>query len=482
MLFAFECGTKMMTQFVIDNGGIMGQFIKAGKVNDVMTNSGISKVKDDDKSLYRVESIYEGSSNYSLVNDVPTVSSYYSITSGNISETMESLENSDIFTAVWTKDLSRRTGLMELAGVKYYLKRGSGIDLTSVPYGYKLKDTLETKAEDENNDNVYLYENSLALPLVYGYDNYMKKSDWDSLDSYDKENAMLQIAVVQDDMNGELKERTPSCNSVVVVNKKKFMSKLKKMKLPNMKVKGDKITVKSGMVKIPISFKGIANSETHLNIKGIDYNHFSDEYVKEKLKASDISQDERSDVIYNKRVDNFYLGGIINDKYAGFNYCTKYYIYNGAKSTLCNYGYNKNSLKEAYFYMSSPGVYTFDDIKIVCQPMDNYKKYVKKLKLNIKNLEIEHNKISYNAKLNNKKLICTAVPYSKGWSAKIDGKSAKIIKTNGMYMGVVAPKGNHKIEYSYVTPGLGLGSALSLAGWLVTISLFIIFRRKKNTN
>ena len=322
----------------------------------------------------------------------------------------------------------------------------------------------------------------MALPLVDGYDNYMKKSDWDSLDSYDKENAMLQIAVVQDDMNGELKERTPSCNSVVVVNKKKFMSKLKKMKLPNMKVKGDKITVKSGMVKIPISFKGIANSETYLNIKGIDYNHFSDEYVKEKLKASDISQDERSDVIYNKRVDNFYLGGIINDKYAVFNYCTKYYIYNGAKSTLCNYGYNKNSLKEAYFYMSSPGVYTFDDIKIVCQPMDNYKKYVKKLKLNIKNLEIEHNKISYNAKLNNKKLICTAVPYSKGWSAKIDGKPAKIIKTNGMYMGVVAPKGNHKIEYSYVTPGLGLGSALSLAGWLVTISLFIIFRRKKNTN
>ncbi len=25
-----------------------------------------------------------------------------------------------------------------------------------------------------------------------------------------------------------------------------------------------------------------------------------------------------------------------------------------------------------------------------------------------------------------------------------------------MYMGVVAPKGNHKIEYSYVTPDWGL--------------------------
>ena len=78
--------------------------------------------------------------------------------------------------------------------------------------------------------------------------------------------------------------------------------------------------------------------------------------------------------------------------------------------------------------------------------------------------------------------ICTAVTYSKGWSAKIDGKPARIIKTNGMYMGIVVPKGNHKIEYSYVTPGLELASALSLAGWLVTISLFIIFRRKKNTN
>ena len=49
-------------------------------------------------------------------------------------------------------------------------------------------------------------------------------------------------------------------------------------------------------------------------------------------------------------------------------------------------------------------------------------------------------------------------------------------------MGVVAPKGNHKIEYSCITQDCGLGSALSLAGWLVTISLFIIFRRKKNTN
>lgn len=115
-----------MTQFVIDNGGIMGQFIKAGKVNDVMTNSGISKVKDDDKSLYRVESIYEGSSNYSLVNDVPTVSSYYSITSGNISETMESLENSDIFTAVWTKICQEEPCLWNLPGVKYYLKRAVG--------------------------------------------------------------------------------------------------------------------------------------------------------------------------------------------------------------------------------------------------------------------------------------------------------------------------------------------------------------------
>ena len=56
---------------------------------------------------------------------------------------------------------------MELAGVKYYLKRGSGIDLTSVPYGYKLEDTLETKAEDENNDNVYLYMKILWHFLLF---------------------------------------------------------------------------------------------------------------------------------------------------------------------------------------------------------------------------------------------------------------------------------------------------------------------------
>ena len=69
--------------------------------------------------------------------------------------------------------------------------------------------------------------------------------------------------------------------------------------------------------------------------------------------------------------------------------------------------------------MSSPGVYTFDDIKIVCQPMDNYKKYVKKLKLNIKNLEIEHNKISYNAKLNNKNLFVPQFLIQKAGQQKL---------------------------------------------------------------
>ena len=31
-------------------------------------------------------------------------------------------------------------------------------------------------------------------------------------------------------------------------------------------------------------------------------------------------------------------------------------------------------------------------------------------------------------------IVCVAVPYSKGWSAKIDGNTAKIYKMNDMYI------------------------------------------------
>lgn len=74
-------------------------------------------------------------------------------------------------------------------------------------------------------------------------------------------------------------------------------------------------------------------------------------------------------------------------------------------------------------------------------------------------------------------MVCIAVPYSDGWSAKVDGKNAKIYKANGMFMGVLMKSGKHKLELNYVTPGLKAGAVVSAAGWLVLLILALLRRR-----
>ncbi|MCX8063578.1 MAG: YfhO family protein [Candidatus Hydrogenedentes bacterium] len=43
--------------------------------------------------------------------------------------------------------------------------------------------------------------------------------------------------------------------------------------------------------------------------------------------------------------------------------------------------------------------------------------------------------------------------YAMGWKSKIDGVDTKLYRTNGIFRGVIAPEGSHKIEFYYNTPG-----------------------------
>lgn len=67
-----------------------------------------------------------------------------------------------------------------------------------------------------------------------------------------------------------------------------------------------------------------------------------------------------------------------------------------------------------------------------------------------------------------------SVPWESGWSAAVNGEDAAIYRTNVGFMAVVVPQGERVVmEFTYRTPGLGVGigvtvvSALVLAGYLV---------------
>ena len=127
------------------------------------------------------------------------------------------------------------------------------------------------------------------------------------------------------------------------------------------------------------------------------------------------------------------------------------------------------------------GTYTFDDIKIIAQPMDGYEeKASERTQDTLQNLNIDYNVISGNITLTQSKLLCLSMPYANGWTAYVDGEKAELLKVNGMYCGLMLDPGEHNIELRYQTPGLKYGLVISIIS--IVIFMFFLFKSLKNNN
>lgn len=70
--------------------------------------------------------------------------------------------------------------------------------------------------------------------------------------------------------------------------------------------------------------------------------------------------------------------------------------------------------------------------------------------------------------------IFTSIPYSKGWSVKIDGKEVKTYSTlNDTFLAFDIKKGKHTIELNYVSPGFKTGILISLITCFILIITII---------
>mgnify|MGYP004675391305 FL=1 len=69
------------------------------------------------------------------------------------------------------------------------------------------------------------------------------------------------------------------------------------------------------------------------------------------------------------------------------------------------------------------------------------------------------------------KVLFTSIPYDKGWAVKVDGKKVKVQKLYNTFLGVKLKEGKHKVEFEYSTPGLKLGTSISI----ISIVLMILY-------
>ena len=74
-------------------------------------------------------------------------------------------------------------------------------------------------------------------------------------------------------------------------------------------------------------------------------------------------------------------------------------------------------------------------------------------------------------------LVYFSVPYSKGWSAEVNGRKADIERVNEGFMAVLAEKGENAIVFRYRTPYLTPGIIISAAAAMLLI-IYVLLTRK----
>lgn len=78
--------------------------------------------------------------------------------------------------------------------------------------------------------------------------------------------------------------------------------------------------------------------------------------------------------------------------------------------------------------------------------------------------------------LESSKLVFFSVPYSSGWTAKVNGKPVDVEKVSYGFMAVKGEEGKNDIEFSYRTPGLSEGSFITLGAIIILAAYLLIMR------
>lgn len=376
-----------------------------------------------------------------------------------------------------------RAGLNSLASVLYYsLPQG---DSNPAPYGFTQVDSAQT------SPSYKIYRNDYALPLAYTYDNYMKEDAWEKLSAPAKEEAMLESVVLSGDTvytsNAEPElssyelPYTTTCNSNEIT------------------LQGNSFVTTNEDTTATLTFEAPPNSEVFFTINGLDFKESSRydlHYGDPALDPLDIYDDARWDLLdYNTQYfikkAKFYWSDMEHEKTTIslkssdnesklFQYYTKdYSFYSGRHDFAASFRAGENGLSSIELSFNLRGVYSFDSIKVICQPMDNYVNQIEALRENtLQNVNIGTDIVTGNITLEAPGLLCFSIPYSIGWDAYVDGQKTKLYQANIMHMALDLDAGSHEIKLVYKTPFLREGIYISIFGIVIFI-VFILVNEKR---
>ena len=473
--------------------------------------------KEGFDDFYRVVNI--GGINPGLLTGLSSTSFYLSTLNPYEDEFMQTLgmRNND---SVAPFDYDERTIATDIASVRYY---GDGYDrdIPNVPYGFSMVgkvdysesrrnakleelkaelgvDTLtegqRAEIEEALDSKGSIYKNDYFLPMGFAYDHYYSLEDAHKLNLLEREDIMLDAAVLDLSQAPEPEVSALDYESNVV--SLPYTLEYDEEKL---KIDGNKYITTSGGTELIINIGAdTSGMELMVGMDGLtfepvtDYQrYFGDDELYDpshlySRTAFELKEDsEKREILRQPAFEkNWKTSFSFVDEYGrkkGFNYFSPYdKKYSGKHEFLVNFGYGDIGVSTVVVAFAEPGIYNINELLVYGHVMTDFAERNAKLKENVlmdENVGVDE--ISGNVSFDKPKLLYLSVPYSAGWEAFVDGNRQELYRANYMYSALDIPAGEHEVCLKYHTPYLLEGSIASCVGWCIFVTLIIINSRKR---
>ena len=429
-------------------------------------------VQDEDLSFFRSERIAETKvpPNKNMYHDMRSIYMYSSSIKKSWLEYNKIMGNNcGYFDRTTSFSNENRAGLDTLMGVKYYfidITPGGRNEEEYVPYGYQYKGEI---------DGIGLYENQYSIGLGTAYDGFITESELMEYPYLEREQAMLQAAVVPDEYadrldgirhlnSGDIKTDVRQIEYEVTASEGIEMGK-------------NEFTCTSESGEFTISIPEVENSEIIVTFDNLVRDTCSyDEFMEltgsspayknstvERLARQGFADDEKFKITVKKNG----IKKIVSNrkgKNQGFDDVTDFNV---------NVGYFDKVDGDIVISFDNVGHYTYDALHVYAVPMDLYKKDASILSDNQLDIEsFDHDTIKGSIDADKDSIVYMSILNTPGWSVSVDGSpQEKIDDVNISFTGFQVSKGSHEIVMNYESPGLRQGILISLAGLFIWICL-----------
>ncbi len=439
--------------FSLAAGGYVYEYLDRAEAAVVYQDYSSVAVKRIEDGFFRTEEEDQeiiNRENYDGYHNINGTSFYWSMYPACIFEYYRDLGLSSVSQNCRPAGLSGRTGLLELAGVKYYTKPSS--DSGRVPYGYR---------EIVTGDPAYqVYENPCALPIAYTYSSYLTEDEYDELDGIEKEQALLQAAVLpKEPDSADIEHAKPA---QIAQTLEYEITETEGVWIEDGRLTADR----EGNIRLTVEDVP-KDCELYLYLRG-----FQLETIKEaslsmdgdyRVKVDVSRKADRTSVTKSAWISNRdYKWSVLRDDVA-FNL--------GCGSS------GENTIRMTF---RKNAVFTFDAIEVIAVPMSAYAEYAQVLREYVlEEIEVGTDRVAGTIAVPETRILQFSVPYSSGWTAYLDGEKTELLRSDVMYLSVIVPEGEHRVELYYETPGMKTGLVVSTVTMVLWLGCAFIASRRK---